>query len=39
MSQFAVLQAEFPSVFEHARKAEILALSDPRGSCFYTQVE
>ena len=29
MSQFGFLQAEFAPVFEHARKAEIAALSDP----------
>ena len=35
MSQFAFLQTEFPAVYDLARKAEIAALSDPRGSCFY----
>ncbi|MXO52365.1 DUF4145 domain-containing protein [Erythrobacter gaetbuli] len=35
MSQFTFLQAEFSEVFDLARKAEALALSDPRGSCFH----
>lgn len=35
MSQFAFLQAEFAEVYGLARRAETLALSDPRGSCFY----
>ena len=38
MSQFAFLKAEFPSVFEHAGKAESLTLSDPRGACFYARL-
>lgn len=38
MSQFAFLQAEFPSVFAHASQAETLALSDPRAACFYTRL-
>lgn len=38
MSQFAFLQTEFAPVYEHARKAEELALSDPRGSCFYARL-
>lgn len=38
MSQFAFLQHEFASVFSHARKAEELALSDPRGACFYARL-
>ena len=38
MSQFAFLQAEFSEVHEHAVKAEILALSDPRGACFYARL-
>lgn len=38
MSQFAFLKDEFTPVYEHARKAEILALSDPRGSCFYARL-
>lgn len=38
MSQFAFLQPEFATVFEHAKRAEDMALSDPRGSCFYTRL-
>jgi len=32
MSQFAFLKSEFTPVYEHAQRAEVLALSDPRGS-------
>ncbi len=35
MSHFAYLQAEFPTIYEAAVKAEEMALSDPRGSAFY----
>ena len=38
MSQFAFLSAEFPEAFAHASKAESLALSDPRSSCFYARL-
>ncbi len=38
MSQFAFLKPEFAPVYEHAHRAEVLALSDPRGSCFYTRL-
>lgn len=38
MSQFAFLQAEFDEVYGLARKAETLALSDPRGSCFHARL-
>lgn len=38
MSQFSFLQAEFGEVFEHARKAEMLALSDARSACFYARL-
>lgn len=38
MSQFAFLQAEFAEVYCLARKAETLALSDPRGSCFHARL-
>lgn len=38
MSQFAFLQPEFSPVYEHAKKAEMIALSDPRSSCFYTRL-
>lgn len=38
MSQFQFLQPEFADVHSHARKAETLALSDPRGACFYARL-
>ncbi|MGE3333794.1 MAG: DEAD/DEAH box helicase family protein [Rhodospirillaceae bacterium] len=38
MSQFAFLQSEFAPIFDLARKAEIAALSDPRGSCFHARL-
>lgn len=38
MSQFHFLRAEFPEVYEHALKAESLALSDPRSACFYARL-
>ena len=38
MSQFQFLQAEFTEVHGHARKAETVALSDPRGACFYARL-
>jgi type I restriction enzyme R subunit len=38
VSQFAFLRSEFASVFSHAQKAENLALSDPRGACFYSRL-
>lgn len=38
MSQFAFLQAEFAEVYGLARKAETLALSDPRGACFHARL-
>ena len=38
MSQFVFLQTEFSAVFDHARKAESIAISDPRGSCFYARL-
>ncbi len=38
MSQFAFLEAEFAALFDHARKAERLALSDPRGACFWARL-
>ena len=38
MSQFEFLKVDFPAVFAHARKAEQLALSDPRGACFYARL-
>ena len=38
MSQFVYLKSEFLSVFDHAKKSEDIALSDPRVSCFYTRL-
>lgn len=38
MSQFAFLQAEFAPIFNLSRKAEIAALSDPRGACFHARL-
>jgi type I restriction enzyme R subunit len=38
MSQFVFLQSEFLQVYDHARKAETIALSDPRSSCFYARL-
>jgi len=38
MTQFAFLKSEFANVFDHARNAEELALSDPRGACFYARL-
>ena len=38
MSQFAFLQSEFSPVYDHARKAESAALSDPRAACFYARL-
>ena len=38
MSQFAFLKPEFAPVYELARKAELAALADPRGACFYARL-
>lgn len=38
MSQFAFLKTDFSPVFTHASRAEKLALSDPRGACFYARL-
>lgn len=38
MSQFAFLKPEFPELFNHVAKAEQLALSDPRGACFWARL-
>ncbi len=38
MSQFAFLSADFPDLLSHAAKAEALALSDPRGACFWARL-
>lgn len=37
MSQFTFLQPEFPEVHDAAHRAEALANSDPRASCFYAR--
>lgn len=38
MTQFAFLQTEFPEVFALARKAELAAVNDARGACFYARL-
>lgn len=38
MTQFAFLIADFPELHQHAEKAEKLALSDPRGACFWARL-
>ena len=38
MTQFAFLSADFPDLSAHAQKAETLALSDPRGACFWARL-
>jgi type I restriction enzyme R subunit len=38
MTQFAFLNADFPDLLSHAKKAESSALSDPRGSCFWARL-
>ena len=37
MSNFAFLQAEWPELFGEAIRAERLAVTDPRTSCFYAR--
>lgn len=37
-SQFYFLQNEFIEIYKHARRAEELALSDPRSACFYARL-
>lgn len=37
-SQFGFLKEEFAPIFAHASKAEAMALSDPRGACFYARL-
>ena len=37
MSNFAFLQSEWPLVFEAATKAEGMANTDARASCFYSR--
>lgn len=38
MSQFDFLKAEFDEIYGFAQRAEGLALSDPRGACFYARL-
>ncbi len=38
MSNFAFLKSEFSDLYPNARRVESLALSDPRGSCFYARL-
>lgn len=38
MSQFSFLSTDFPDLKQHAEKAEKLALSDPRGACFWSRL-
>ena len=38
MSNFTFLQAEYTELFPDAKRVEELALSDPRGSCFYARL-
>jgi type I restriction enzyme R subunit len=38
MSQFQFLKDEFSDLSELATKAEVAALSDPRGACFYSRL-
>ncbi|WP_299928790.1 DEAD/DEAH box helicase family protein [uncultured Pelagimonas sp.] len=38
MTQFAFLALDFPDLQQHAEKAEKLALSDPRGACFWARL-
>lgn len=38
VSQFAFLQGDFKDLYDHARKAEALALADPRAACFYARL-
>lgn len=38
MTQFAFLSSDFPDFLTHAQKAEKLALSDPRGACFWARL-
>ncbi|WBB78651.1 DEAD/DEAH box helicase family protein [Micromonospora sp. WMMD882] len=37
MSNFGFLRAEWPDLLDEARRAERLAVADPRGSCFYAR--
>ena len=38
MSNFDFLQSEFKALYPNAKRVESLALSDPRGSCFYARL-
>lgn len=38
MSNFAFLQSEFGDLYPNAKRVESLALTDPRGSCFYARL-
>jgi type I restriction enzyme R subunit len=38
MSHFSFLSTDFADLLKHAEKAEKLALSDPRGACFYSRL-
>lgn len=38
MTQFAFLSPEFPALLDPAKRAEAMALSDPRGACFYARL-
>ena len=38
MSQFAFLKSDFPDLYKHASKAELHALSDPGGACFWARL-
>ena len=38
MTQFAFLSPEFPALYDPAKRAEAMALSDPRGACFYARL-
>ncbi|PLS19785.1 DEAD/DEAH box helicase family protein [Neptunicoccus cionae] len=38
MSQFSFLSTDFQDLKQHAEKAEKLALSDPRGACFWSRL-
>jgi len=38
MSQFSFLSKDFPDLLTHSEKAEKLALSDPRGACFWSRL-
>ena len=38
MSNFSFLQQEYSSLYPSAKRSEELALTDPRGSCFYSRL-